>query len=101
MLTAKYITTTTTTRNLHLHLVKYLQEGRNDAVPQNKIFQKDNSCKNEGTHGVELFVLTVNHIWKLRILNGTHVANVKIGITKNVNKFLKVYLIKATRSRQL
>ena len=29
---------------------------------------------------------------------GTHVANVKNGITKNVNKFLKFYLIKAIKN---
>ena len=56
------------------------------------------SCdKNEGTHAVELFVLAVDHIWKLRTLN---MANVKY-ITKNVKKFLKVVLAAHTLRRSV
>ena len=38
-------------------------------VPQNKIFQKDNSLNNEETQAVERFVLDVDNMWKLPTLN--------------------------------
>ena len=64
-----------------------------DTIQQNKVFQKVNSCKNAWTHAVELFILAVETIWKME-----DAANVKNGITKNVNKFIKVYLIKAIKN---